>query len=560
MPNLFKFAPGFTGPGVLYKGGYLIANNTADYGGEFYNGIAPGPSGYTIYLNKPTGGPSIFCPVNDSEMIFYTKEASGPVFTTGPSALAWFATQTDKLCINRDYEQIVTEGLIMNVDAGYTPSYPKAGTSWYDVSPGGNNGALINDPTYSAAGGGSIVFDGSDEYALVTNPSSNILSNLTSYSISFWVQITSLAVNGSVLLSASGAANLFAQVQSATAYLGTIGAGGSYLTLNLSSISSTILNNIANIVWVKDSSTVYFYLNSTRYTYPGTANFSFVGSNNSINLGKYVDPGFNMPGSMFTSQIYNRALSQTEVSQNYYAMLNGRFLVNSGLVLNLQAGNPFSYPGSGTRWYDVSGFGNNTTLVNGPTYSGATGGSIAFDGTDDYSITLLNQTPALNITSSITLDAWIRPKALANVSHGEGIICKGLSSDGNSGVYELLLVRNGSVNIPFFRMRVGGITSAYSPSNIPMALNQIFNVVCTYNGSIMRIFVNGVESGPGLAQTGSIEANTQQLTIGVRYTHSISVNDSFFTGDISSAKIYNRSLSDSEILQNYNLQKSIYGL
>ena len=54
-------------------------------------------------------------------------------------------------------------------------------------------------------------------------------------------------------------------------------------------------------------------------------------------------------------------------------------IVRDGLVLNLDAGEPSSYPGTGTAWTDLSGNGNTGTLTNGPTYSSANGGSIVFD-------------------------------------------------------------------------------------------------------------------------------------------------------------------------------------
>jgi hypothetical protein len=77
--------------------------------------------------------------------------------------LNWFATQTDKMIFNIDYPAIVTNGLVLNLDAGFTPSYPTTNTTWYDVSSGGNNGTLFNGPTFNSANGG-IVFDGSDDY------------------------------------------------------------------------------------------------------------------------------------------------------------------------------------------------------------------------------------------------------------------------------------------------------------------------------------------------------------------------------------------------------------
>ena len=239
----------------------------------------------------------------------------------------------------------------------------------------------------------------------------------------------------------------------------------------------------------------------------------------------------------------------------------GPNIVRNGLVLYLDAGSPNSYQGSGTTWKDISKFyQNNGTLVNGPTFSSANGGSIVFDGTNDYAITTENLTPTLNITSQITLETWLMSTATANVTHGDGINSKGLSSDNNSGVYETLIILSGGINYPFFRMRIGGSTPVYSPTNIPLNLNQIYHFVSTYDGNIIKIFINGVESGTGLVQTGNIEANTQQFTLGVRFTNRNGSADSFFSGRIYSNRIYNRALSASEILQNYNATKGRFGL
>jgi hypothetical protein len=242
------------------------------------------------------------------------------------------------------------------------------------------------------------------------------------------------------------------------------------------------------------------------------------------------------------------------------ASIGGSNVVKSGLVLSLDAANARSYVSGSTTWRDLSGNNNSGSLTNGPTFSTANGGSIVFDGTDDYVITALNVTPTLNITSQITLETWLLSTSLANSSHGDGIMSKGLSSDFNSGVYETLFVQGSGVNTPFFRIRIGASTPTYNPTNIPINLNQIYHVVSTYNGSIMRIYINGVESGTGLSTSGNIETNTEQLAIGVRYIHRGGGTDSFFSGNIYSNKIYNRALSADEILQNFNATKGRFNL
>jgi len=235
-------------------------------------------------------------------------------------------------------------------------------------------------------------------------------------------------------------------------------------------------------------------------------------------------------------------------------------IVTDGLVLALDAGNVKSYVSGSTTWFDKSGYANNGTLTNGPTFNTGSGGSIVFDGTDDYVITTFGSTPSLDITSQLTLETWLMSTAIANSFHGDGINSKGLSSDSNSGVYETLIVSSEGINYPFFRMRIGGSTPTYFPTNIPLNLNQIYHFVSTYNGSIMRIYVNGVESGTGLAQTGNIETNIQQLTTGVRYPNRFGNADSFFSGRIYSNRIYNRALSASEVQQNFNALRGRFGI
>jgi hypothetical protein len=235
--------------------------------------------------------------------------------------------------------------------------------------------------------------------------------------------------------------------------------------------------------------------------------------------------------------------------------------VSNGLVLALDAANKLSYPGSGTSWIDLSGNNNTGTLTNGPTFSAANLGSIVFDGTNDYVVSTLNQTPTLDITSTITLETWIKATALVNVSNGAGLFSKGFSSDLNSGVYELGLSQSGGANIPFFRMRISSTTPIYNPSNILMSVNNIYHLVATYNGSIMRIFINGIESGSGNSTSGNIESNTQRLAIGVRYGTVFSgLGSSYLTGNMYINRIYNRALTATEVLQNYNANKSRFGL
>jgi len=78
-------------------------------------------------------------------------------------------------------------------------------------------------------------------------------------------------------------------------------------------------------------------------------------------------------------------------------------IITDGLVLCLDAGNPKSYPGSGTTWTDLSGNGNNGTLTNGPTYNSGNLGSLVFDGVNDY-VNLGD----LDLPAPFTLSIWFK--------------------------------------------------------------------------------------------------------------------------------------------------------
>ena len=191
MPNAIKYNTS-TETLALKKGNFWIGTGDVGKGptnvtGQ-YNGITPPAGGFTIYLNKETQGPSIYTVSTEAQLVSLTNTIGAQSFTTLEECLNWFATQTDKMVFNADYPAIVTNGLVLNLDAGFTPSYPTTGTTWYDVSSGGNNGTLTNGPTWTSNdGGGVIQFDGTNDYILL-NSSINIAHN-NAWSTSVWVYL-----------------------------------------------------------------------------------------------------------------------------------------------------------------------------------------------------------------------------------------------------------------------------------------------------------------------------------------------------------------------------------
>jgi hypothetical protein len=342
MPNGIKYTTGAVETGCLKKGNMLIANNTANYGSSFFSGIDPPSGGYTVYLNKASGGPSIYCPANNTQLIFITNQIAGANYTTAAQCLNYFAGQSDKLCVNINYEGIVTNGLVLNTDAGFVGSYPTTGTTLYDLSGNNRNETLTNGPTYNSANSGGIVYDGIDDIMTCDGVNDSFFNSLYPNGISIltWIKLPSdfSIPNGdgrSILYRGSGGASNNFWHFSINANGGNpvlrwwIGAGDSYNPwLHLTSTTLSV-NTFYHCVltWTPISSTqatTKIYLNNSEiYTNTATKSSGLSQSTTDI-LGNFPSGGWSPQMTQYNLLIYNRALLSTEVTQNYTAQ-KGRF-------------------------------------------------------------------------------------------------------------------------------------------------------------------------------------------------------------------------------------------
>jgi hypothetical protein len=166
MPNGVKYST-TTPTGALRRDNVALGVNgnlgpTANTG--FYSMPAPASGKYIINKVAESGVPLFFAPQNDTELIQFARNEGATGANTGSAAavLAWIATQPNLEAANFEYPNIVTDGLVLNVDAGFVGSYPTTGTIWYDLSGNSSSVTLTNGPTFNyASGGGAILFDGS---------------------------------------------------------------------------------------------------------------------------------------------------------------------------------------------------------------------------------------------------------------------------------------------------------------------------------------------------------------------------------------------------------------
>lgn len=220
--------------------------------------------------------------------------------------------------------RIVTNGLVLYLDAGSTKSYPGSGTTWTDLSGNNNNGTLINGPTYSSANKGSIVFDGVNDYVQTLQ---NNISNNFSFSLSCWFRITTLNNTYRPLIDGGnlgiGNAGYTLSIDNSNRLF--IAANGGFI-----SISTTLsINTWYNVVGTAAFGTPYSFLIFLNGT-PGSGVASAT-TNSLTNNVSYVRIGQNtngniarFPGQIAQVSIYNRSLTALEILQNYNAT-KGRY-------------------------------------------------------------------------------------------------------------------------------------------------------------------------------------------------------------------------------------------
>jgi hypothetical protein len=248
--------------------------------------------------------------------------------------------------------------------------------------------------------------------------------------------------------------------------------------------------------------------------------------------------------------MFNSSLTSAQSKQLYF----GSPIVTDGLVFAVDANNIVSYPKSGTAWYNLTGSITSGSLTNGPTFSQLNGGSIVFDGTDDY----VNYPNSINPTSSFSCEAWIN---FSNTSLGGSdtpILAKWSSASAPSKNF-IFGYRNsgGQKGISFY---------LYDPSYnqqdnyridwdpIP---NNWYHIVGVFSANnYVKIYIDSIEDYSRTSGVySSLNPNsTENLTSG--YATGLT----YFPGRIANAKIYNKALTSDEVQQNYTVSKSRFNL
>ncbi len=444
--------------------------------------------------------------------------------------------------VNSSVSQNQGTGRLDSGLAGYWKLDDASGTTATDSSTNANNGTLTNGPTWGTGKIGSdVVFDGVNDYII---SGSNIsLANRT-FSVAAWAKRTSNNTWDFII------------TQGSSAVLNQAFQFG--FRDNNTFTCSFYANDLDTVATYTDSTWHYWVCsydvsNSSRKIYrdgvlvASNSAAAYVGSGQ-LNIGRYQVLDTYFHGSIDEVRVYNRALSDDEVSQLY------RLTAPTGVDTSLKGYWSFNGPDiSGTTAYDRSGNANNGTLTNGPTATiGKSGQALSFDGVNDC--VSIPHSSVLNFAynQDFSVSAWVKaPATQLDPGFGGNII---LQKWANTGGYPYAIrIFNQTYGVSGDRGKVYALR--YDATNLPTLVSGVkinddtwHHISFTKNGSTLSLYIDGNSSVTTTTDTTTgTTTNSYPLYIG---GEQCSVYP--FNGKVDEVRVYNRALSATEITALYN--------
>ena len=491
MANKFKYNKTGTETDSLFKGNWAIDTSSANSGGgpssitRLYNGADIPTGGYAVYGNE-----WVFIANNDEELIDRINDLGASV-SSASEALTWIAGQPDYVVLNKSFDNIATDGLVLNLDSRHVSSF-------VDNKPTTNLLAAYNDGFVR-----SVWWTNSGSWDVNYNATNNDKPvihgiDLSDVNLMYGRSITT----GSQHFGCSSVGVVSGETYTVSVWFFQNRSGTSHpyirTSVNNNGLGYLTYNGVRNgswpvNQWIRISATATVQANETG-----------------IYISNYI-------GSQVDDQVWYCA-PQVELGTEMTAFAKGVRLQN-------------------TDWYDLSGNNNPATLINGVALDSNEG--LSFDGANDYAVlNTFNNKP----TAQITCESLIKPMK----STLSGTIRGGAISASNSMYLGIINSIDGGATHAMHWANQTNINRQYN-WNGSVPNNRWSHLVGTYDGTISRAYVNGIEieSWP---QTGTIPDATYYIgTYGgtvVDGTHN-------FDGNIETARIYNTALTSQEIYQNY---------
>jgi hypothetical protein len=533
--------------GVFKRGtiGLNLANSLAS-NTNWWNGVDVTATQYLIYSDIYSQGQSTFAgsrptawttpDLTDASLIALINTLPDrvglPIFTTVSQATNWLNQTGKYFLIKTGYENIVTAGLVANYDFGWYNSYPGTGSSFYDISGNLITGTLYNGVGFLGNDNGYLTFDGADDYGNIGQSVVGVGSS--PYSVIVWCKRDRNNAGYEELLSQwtnAGSGNSF--------FFGFDGSNVRFSD-NWNPVTipgAGVIGEWMCLVGVNSGSNAFIYLNGVLMATKGSAlTYTSTGTMIIGRQGELSSEYFD--GSIAIVQIYNTALTQAQILQNFNAQAY-RFGLNnlvssSGLSTYWDAGNGLSYVGTGTSILDLSGNNNTSTLVNG-TYSSSLG-AFTIDASNEAI-----ETPGVNNSQEWTIGLFVRRDG--NPQGGYGRVAGTYPAIDRGEIALLNNTGNIGLNPP--------LSDGWLDTGVVLASNEIAYLTAYFSripgqaGNI-KLWKNGVLVY-NLTSSNSDKGGITTYFIGNRSDY----NGEYLPSTYWSTQIYNRQLSTAEVLQNY---------
>lgn len=493
MRNVIKYDSANLQPDSIKSGNFNISTKLIPTNPSgFYNGISPIIGGYTIYVNKTENGPSIYSPKNDSELVGISQLLGG-IPTTNLIANAGLTTYNN---VPSDVSSVLVQ----------TSEKYKGATVWKQTL------------TPLTASGVSWLSNGNNPGigTFIPNAGGGLANRFTGYSI-FFKPTVPMYTNP-----------IYTHYSNVVGYQST---------RNYDDMGDGWFR--AHVIWfdtVTRSDHKYWAINPLSSTLNTPIDIYWAGPfkedrNDSLKVASFVN---GTRGTTATDSLtwLNYQSNMTVVNENYPD------IVTDGLILNLDAGLVSSYPKTGTDWKDLSGNGYNGTLVNGTSYNSENWGSLFFDGIDDK--VNVPHISSYNL-SALTVLVWIKPTSPYTGAFRAIISKQGADRDWN--FYLFSSAGNGVVDYFHFS---SSRASSYPPvASIPgnsLTLDVWHQCGFSISNGVLTYYLDGVVIASGAINFSSANSS---------YPITIGGADNYTKGNIMTSQVYNRGLTDQEVLQNY---------
>ena len=475
----------------------------------------------------------------------------------------------------------IRDGLVFYLDGGVDKCYAGTGTTATDLSVSSVSTSLNNGVGFSEDNKGYFSFDGVNDY-MRTSGGAVSMGHTQQRTTCAWIRLDDY--NSSTKVMVEHTTNFNSNTGAFVLIHSEYGLDGS--------LQQSIRGpGIYNIAWTDDpydSNTWYFwcatydaslgaldcqqhYINGEQvdFTHHGThrKDLNDYGiDNQDLYFNSRAGTNYFSNHDLGAFYLYDRVLSQDEIRAIYnHQKQRFEHIITDGLVLDLDATNLFSYPGTGTTWSDLSPSGNDATLINGPTFQ-SDPPALVFDGVDDYGTVYdtstvfqdndpwtaivayrINDTGITGTNGLITSQKYISEQDPG----GWGIVCQTFSN--NTNRFQIHLTYDNGVDTPTHQTVYNSVT------NVP---HQEWSILAfSYNPDTSSI--KGYSNGVLQTTTAATQEWTVNKTSRFAQLHMATqggYNGIDYSASFGEVQVYKRTLSDDEIEYNFNARRGRYGI